>query len=65
MVMSRHEWAEDQRRFYDVLPTWWWHPDEQDKHYKAYKKATDLLCLEKVCKEERKPQWGDPTVDME
>tara|TARA_R100001143_G_C3242530_1_gene79825 strand:- start:157 stop:336 length:180 start_codon:yes stop_codon:yes gene_type:complete len=59
MVMSKHEWREDQRRFYDVMPTWWWLPGEQERHYEAYRKAA--LCRE----EKRKPEWGDPTIDME
>ena len=59
MIMSKHEWSQDLQRFYDVMPTWWWSSAERERHYQAYREAR--LCRE----EKRKPQWGDPTIDME
>ena len=62
-IMSKNEWLENELRFHDVMPAWWWRLEDRDKHYESYVK-TQKDRIER-CEKERTSQWGAPTIDME
>ncbi len=62
-IMSKHEWSENELRFHDVMPAWWWRLEDRDKHYESYVKAQKDRT--ERCEKERTSQWGAPTIDME
>ncbi len=46
-MLTKYEWEQKQRLFYDTMPDWWWNPINRKDQYEAYVRGVDKWHEEK------------------
>jgi hypothetical protein len=46
-MLTKYEWEQKQRLFYDTMPDWWWNPINRIEQYESYVRGVDKWHEEK------------------